>query len=188
MSQQENNENRASLGEHLRKERELRGIALEEVSKVTRVRLSYLHHLEGDDLTGLPADVYVRGYIRAYARFLGIDADECIERYADQAPTAQVGPVAAFEGDLEVIAPPLPALSGSGAGGSSAGLTGANSLGRSESSGGGGRRMSLALAIVMLVIAALAIAGVYYVNRTGDTDSEATKTPTTQNDTSDWPG
>jgi cytoskeletal protein RodZ len=175
LKKQEQTEPRASLGMYLRTERELRGISLEEVSKVTRVRFVYLQHLEGDDFVGLPADVYVRGYIRSYARFLGIDAERCIEQYSLQSPVKHVGPVATFDGELGTTATPsLPALSDS-----SAAATSNQGMAVGSRSTGGRSRMGLALAIVLLFIAALLIFGVYYVNRSGDAESEGKNKPST---------
>ncbi|MFH2009158.1 MAG: helix-turn-helix domain-containing protein [bacterium] len=175
MKKQEQSEPRASLGLRLRKERELRGISLEEVSSVTRVRLVYLRHLEEDGFESLPADVYVRGYIRSYARFLGIDAERCIEQYSLQSPAKHVGPVAAFDGDLGTITTPaLPSLSDSPA---DATTTAGVAMGVRSS--GGRSRMGLALAIVLLFIAALLIFGVYYVNRSGDAESNSNNKPST---------
>lgn len=71
-----------SLGSYLRKERELRHLSVAEVAQATRIPVRLLRHLENDDVEELPADVFVRGYLRAYARVLGIPADELLSRLA----------------------------------------------------------------------------------------------------------
>ncbi len=181
MKKQDTKEPVATLGAHLRKERELRGIELDEVSRVTRVRLAYLQHLEDDRLVELPADVYTRGYIRAYARFLGVDGERCIEQYRKQSPECSAAPVATFDGSLGSGLSgvrPLPTLNEeqseptatpTSTGGMAVGAMGGGSDGRS--------RIGLALVIVMLFCAALLITGVYYVNRSGDQTPDATNKP-----------
>jgi cytoskeletal protein RodZ len=63
------------LGESLRKERELRGITLEEISAQTRVNIRFLEAIEHDDLSALPAKAFAKGFLRSYARAVGLDED-----------------------------------------------------------------------------------------------------------------
>ncbi len=65
-----------SPGQYLKKIREGKGISLREVAEETKIRVHYLRALEGDDYASLPGEVYARGFLRNYARFLGIPADE----------------------------------------------------------------------------------------------------------------
>lgn len=62
-----------TLGERLKKLRSDKRIALNEVSRVTRIRIEYLQSLEDGKYDDLPADVYVRGFLKSYADFLGVD-------------------------------------------------------------------------------------------------------------------
>lgn len=62
-----------TLGEKLRKLRSEKRIALNEVSRVTKIRLEYLQCLEEGNYDELPADVYVRGFLKSYGDFLGFD-------------------------------------------------------------------------------------------------------------------
>lgn len=71
-----------SLGSYLRKERELRHLSVAEVAQATRIPVRLLRHLENDDIEELPADVFVRGHLRAYARVLGIAPEELLSRVA----------------------------------------------------------------------------------------------------------
>jgi len=71
----------ASLGEKLMVERESRGISIEEASKTTRINMQYLRGLEKDDYSCFPAAIYLKGFLRTYASFLGLDADSIIAEY-----------------------------------------------------------------------------------------------------------
>ena len=75
-----------SLGSYLRDERELRQISLAELAHTTRIPVRFLERLEQGSREGLPADVYVRGYLKAYARALGIDEAHVLTRYGAGEP------------------------------------------------------------------------------------------------------
>lgn len=68
-------------GALLRERREARGISLDEAVERTRIRRSSLEAMEEDRFGDLPGDVYVVGFLRSYAGFLGLDAVEVVERY-----------------------------------------------------------------------------------------------------------
>jgi transcriptional regulator with XRE-family HTH domain len=70
-----------TLGEKLRKLRNETHIPLSEVSRATRIRVKYLELLESGEYAKLPADVYVRGFLRNYARFLGVDEVALMKLY-----------------------------------------------------------------------------------------------------------
>lgn len=74
------------FGEYLTRERTLRNIPLEEISQRTRISMRVLEALEAGRWEELPADVYVRGFLRTYARYLGLDENEVVVRYEDQRP------------------------------------------------------------------------------------------------------
>jgi cytoskeleton protein RodZ len=65
--------------------REHRGVSLDEVARLTRVAPRYLEALEADDLSGLPAPVFVRGFIRAYCHALGESPATALSLYQGQA-------------------------------------------------------------------------------------------------------
>jgi cytoskeletal protein RodZ len=71
------------LGQYLRAERGKRGMSLEEVSARTRIRVQTLEALERDDYPVLPAEVTVKGFLRAYARCLGLDEREVLTHYQE---------------------------------------------------------------------------------------------------------
>lgn len=70
-----------TLGEKLKKIRAEYQVNLLEVSRETGIRREHLESLESGDYSGLPADVYVRGFLRSYAGFLGVDPGALIRLY-----------------------------------------------------------------------------------------------------------
>ncbi|MDP1833758.1 MAG: DUF4115 domain-containing protein [Candidatus Moranbacteria bacterium] len=70
-----------TLGEKLMNLRGERRISLNEISRSTRIQLKYLEYLEAGDYKKLPADVYVKGFLRGYAEFLGVDENILIRLY-----------------------------------------------------------------------------------------------------------
>ena len=69
------------LGAFLRQTREEKQVTLEELAEKTKIRKAYLEAIEGGDQDVLPDEVYVRGFLRIYAKVLGIDPDEVIRMY-----------------------------------------------------------------------------------------------------------
>jgi cytoskeletal protein RodZ len=72
----------SAFGEHLKREREMRGVSLEEISAVTRISTRFLDALENGRWEQLPGGAFNRGFIRATARFLGLDEDSMVSEYA----------------------------------------------------------------------------------------------------------
>jgi len=70
------------FGEHLKREREMRGVSLEEVSAATRISTRFLEAIENEKWDELPGGVFNRGFIRSIARFLGLDEDGLVAEYA----------------------------------------------------------------------------------------------------------
>lgn len=68
--------NSESLGGMLKRARELRGISLEEVAAATHVRLNYLRAIEQNQLDQLPGLIFLKGYVRAYVEYIGLDLNE----------------------------------------------------------------------------------------------------------------
>jgi len=71
----------ASLSERLRRERELRGISLKQISEETRIGVRFLQALEDDRLDVIPGEFYRRSYLRAYTRYLGLDEERALNAY-----------------------------------------------------------------------------------------------------------
>lgn len=70
-----------SLGETLRQARLDRGASLVDAEDETHIRRKYLEALEAEDYASLPALVYTRGFIRNYARYLGLDPERTLDLY-----------------------------------------------------------------------------------------------------------
>jgi transcriptional regulator with XRE-family HTH domain len=71
----------ASFGRWLRRQREVRKIALREVAETTNISIRYLEALEDDRFESLPAPVFAKGFLREYARYVGLDPDEVVNNY-----------------------------------------------------------------------------------------------------------
>ena len=71
-----------AFGDRLRREREMRGITLEEITESTKISRRHLEALEGEHFDQLPGGVFNKGFVRAYARFLGIDEDRAVADYS----------------------------------------------------------------------------------------------------------
>ena len=70
-----------TFGEELRRERELRAISLREVAEATKVNLRYLEAIERNQFDLLPGGVFNRGFVRAYAEFIGVDPEAMVNAY-----------------------------------------------------------------------------------------------------------
>src|SRR6516162_4196799 len=70
-----------SFGDRLRREREQRGISLDDVALTTKIRAGLLKALEEERFDQLPGGIFNKGFVRAYARHLGIDEDQAVADY-----------------------------------------------------------------------------------------------------------
>ena len=93
-----------SVGEHLRKLREAKRMSLAEVSRATRVPVASVERIEADRFDELPGEVFVRGFLRAYAKALDVPADDVLARYTASRRVAWVTP-------LPITSPVRPARS-----------------------------------------------------------------------------
>ncbi|MBU1348346.1 MAG: helix-turn-helix domain-containing protein [Alphaproteobacteria bacterium] len=80
----------ATLGEGLRKARDLSGKSMAELAADTRVHERYLRALEENNISALPSRVFAIGYVRAYAGALGLDEQLAVERYKRETPDGSV--------------------------------------------------------------------------------------------------
>ena len=102
----------SSFGETLRRERELRQISLREIAEATKINLRYLDALERDDFRHLPGGVFNKGFVRAYAQFIGIDPETMVMAYLEedgrqQARASRVGGAPPPASDAEEAPRPL---------------------------------------------------------------------------------
>ncbi len=73
-----------TLGQYLKRERESRTVSLEELSKGTRISRPFLEALEEDDFSSFPQRVFIPGFLKGYARYVGLDIKEVLARYQVQ--------------------------------------------------------------------------------------------------------
>jgi cytoskeleton protein RodZ len=71
----------ASFGTRLRLEREQRGVTLDQISRSTKIGTRFLQALEQDRFEQLPGGIFNKGFIRAYARFLGLNEEQTLADY-----------------------------------------------------------------------------------------------------------
>jgi cytoskeleton protein RodZ len=70
-----------TFGESLKREREMRGVTLEEISAATRIATRFLQAIENEQWEQLPGGVFNRGFVRAVARYLGLDEENIVAEY-----------------------------------------------------------------------------------------------------------
>lgn len=71
----------SAFGENLRREREMRGVSLEEISAATKISLRFLDAIEREDFTKLPGGIFSRSFIRSYAHYLGLDEERVVAEF-----------------------------------------------------------------------------------------------------------
>jgi cytoskeleton protein RodZ len=70
-----------ALGAYLKKNRDQRGVSLEEMAANTKINVSIISYLEEDRFDKLPAPVFVKGFIRSYLNYLGVNPKEAVLFY-----------------------------------------------------------------------------------------------------------
>jgi cytoskeleton protein RodZ len=94
---------KGTFGESLKREREMRGVTLDEISGATRIATRFLRAIENEEWDQLPGGVFNRGFVRAVARYLGLDEENTVAEY-----TLAVGdrqPVPVWTGSPPAVAP-----------------------------------------------------------------------------------
>src|SRR4026208_1376685 len=71
-----------TLGENLRAAREQRGVSISEVAEQTRIAPMYIECIERDDYKPLPGGIFNKGFVKSYAKFVGVDEHEALSDYA----------------------------------------------------------------------------------------------------------
>jgi cytoskeletal protein RodZ len=71
-----------TLGEKLRQAREERGISISEVAEQTRISPHYLDSIENDDYRTLPGGIFNKGFVKSYAKYVGVDEQEALQDYS----------------------------------------------------------------------------------------------------------
>jgi cytoskeletal protein RodZ len=72
------------IGRRLKKAREARGIALEVAEEETKIRRKYIEALEAGQEAVLPGDAYLKGFLRTYGNYLGLDGTALVEAYKQE--------------------------------------------------------------------------------------------------------
>jgi len=81
----------SSFGTWLRRQREAREISLREIAERTKISMRYLQAMEEDRFEVLPAPVFAKGFLREYARYVGLSPDDVVNHYLSvQQPQASV--------------------------------------------------------------------------------------------------
>jgi cytoskeletal protein RodZ len=111
-----------SIGSFLKRQRELKGMSIAEVSRVTRIPVQTLDAIESDHFDDLPGEVFVRGFLKSYAQAVGVVPNEVLARYTSSRRV--------------VFVTPLPTASPV----------------QAAREGGGTRRFGVAIAFVLLLI------------------------------------
>ena len=73
-----------TLGEKLRQAREERDISISEVAEQTRISPLYIEAIENDDYSPLPGGIFNKGFIKSFAKFVGVDEEEALQDYSQQ--------------------------------------------------------------------------------------------------------
>ncbi|MFL6300431.1 MAG: helix-turn-helix domain-containing protein [Terriglobales bacterium] len=92
----------ASFGERIKREREMRGVSLEEIAESTKIGKRNLEALETEDFDKLPGGIFNKGFVRAYAKYLGLDEDQAVTDFLAAENAASTG--------IRLAADPVPAL------------------------------------------------------------------------------
>src|SRR3989442_14018856 len=85
----------ASFGETLKREGELLQISLRRISEATKINIRYLEALEENRFDALPGGLFNKGFIRAYATFIGVDGESMVNSYLHELSARQQGTGAA---------------------------------------------------------------------------------------------
>jgi cytoskeletal protein RodZ len=70
--------------------RERRGITLREIADHTKLSVRALEALERNDISQLPGGIYSRGFVRAYASYIGVDPEATVEKFIARFPDESV--------------------------------------------------------------------------------------------------
>jgi cytoskeleton protein RodZ len=97
-----------TFGDHLKREREMRGVSLDEISAATRIATRFLRAIENEQWEQLPGGVFNRGFVRAVARYLGLDEENTVAEYAAAVGDRPTVPV--WSGSPPAVVPDQPWL------------------------------------------------------------------------------
>jgi cytoskeleton protein RodZ len=78
--------NGLNLGRFLKRERENKGLTIEHLAKVTRLRINYIEALENEAWDSLPDQVFIKGFLKTYTRALGLDYTQVMKQFESSVP------------------------------------------------------------------------------------------------------
>ena len=78
------------IGNTLREARVRRNLTLQQVEEDTKIRVKYVQAMENEDFDVMPGATYVKGFLRTYSEYLGLDPDVILDEYR-----SRVGPASA---------------------------------------------------------------------------------------------
>lgn len=81
---QQGNLNIGTIGQKFEAARQSKGVTVSEAGHATKILVKYIEAMEADDFGELAAPVYVKGFIRMYAQYLGLDAAPLVNEYLSQ--------------------------------------------------------------------------------------------------------
>ncbi|WP_447969588.1 helix-turn-helix domain-containing protein [Nitrospira sp. M1] len=92
-----------SIGVYLKKVRETQGLSLDQVASLTRIQSKFLQALEDEAFQQLPERVFTRGFVRTYARSLGISEEDALRRFSESSSEYyQEGQKAQHQAQLQI--------------------------------------------------------------------------------------
>jgi cytoskeletal protein RodZ len=95
-----------TFGDKLKRERELRGVTLEEIAEATKIGTRSLKALEDEHFDQLPGGIFNKGFVRAYAKFLGLDEEQAVSDFVaaqgEQPATSKADVMAKMAAQAEV--------------------------------------------------------------------------------------
>ncbi len=150
---------RAGVGESLREAREQRGLGLDDIQRITKIRIRYLRAIEDERWEELPGPAYVRGFVSTYADVVDLDPAPLLQELDDEVPLVPADILAVADRDVEAAEPP------------------ASPLELGERRGRRGRRpLALAAVAVLLVAGGAALALGVLGGGDGDPGADAERT------------
>ena len=84
------NRSESDFGARIRQAREQRGISLRQIAETTKISVSVLEALEGNDISRLPGGIFSRGFVRSYAVEIGVDPEQTVRDFVAQLPHESV--------------------------------------------------------------------------------------------------
>lgn len=78
----------SDLGQKLKEARLAKGLSLNDIQELTKIRKRYIEAIEAGDYKVLPGSFYVRAFIKTYAETVGLDPDELLAEHSDHVPAA----------------------------------------------------------------------------------------------------